>query len=178
MISPAMREIEACDPSRHLVGFEHRLKGQDRLKDKVAAQLLAQPDLTSAQAIVTVKDAVRFTFQYNDAHYVAGFYADSERLRARGFEQVELRNSWTDAQYRGINSRWREPDTGFTFEVQFHTQVSFEAKQLTHAAYERIRDPVTTRGERRDLEILQEGLTGEVPVPPGATDIKDYPQRR
>ena len=34
-ISPAMRSIESQDPDRHLIGFEHRLKGRDRIKEKV-----------------------------------------------------------------------------------------------------------------------------------------------
>ena len=35
-ISPALRDIESQDPSRHLTGFEHRLKGRDRIKEKVS----------------------------------------------------------------------------------------------------------------------------------------------
>ena len=42
-------------------------------------------------------------------------------------------------KYKGINSQWIEPDSGQRFEVQFHTRISFEAKQLTHPAYERLR---------------------------------------
>ncbi len=34
-ISPAMRVIESQDPDRHMIGFEHCLKGRDRIKDKV-----------------------------------------------------------------------------------------------------------------------------------------------
>ena len=34
-ISPAMRDIESQDPARHLIGFEHRLKDRDRIKEKV-----------------------------------------------------------------------------------------------------------------------------------------------
>ena len=34
-ISPAMRSIESQDPDRQLVGFEHRLKDRDRIKEKV-----------------------------------------------------------------------------------------------------------------------------------------------
>ena len=34
-ISPALRAIESQDPDRHLVGFEHCLKGRDRIKEKV-----------------------------------------------------------------------------------------------------------------------------------------------
>ena len=35
-ISPALRDVESQDPSRHLIGFEHRLKGRDRIKEKVS----------------------------------------------------------------------------------------------------------------------------------------------
>ena len=34
-ISPAMRAIESQDPDRHLVGFERRLKGHDRITEKI-----------------------------------------------------------------------------------------------------------------------------------------------
>jgi hypothetical protein len=34
-ISPALRAIESQDPDRHLIGFEYRLKGRDRIKEKV-----------------------------------------------------------------------------------------------------------------------------------------------
>ena len=34
-VTPAMRRIEAEDPDRHLVGLEHRLKGKDRLTEKI-----------------------------------------------------------------------------------------------------------------------------------------------
>ena len=56
-----------------------------------------------------------------------------------GFTQVERRNTWASEQYKGINTQWLEPRSGVRFEVQFHTQASLEAKELTHQAYERIR---------------------------------------
>ena len=31
-----MRAIESQDPDRHLIGFEDRLKGRDRIKEKVS----------------------------------------------------------------------------------------------------------------------------------------------
>jgi hypothetical protein len=64
IITPAMRRIEAEDPGRHLAGFDHRLKGEDRLKEKVARTLEEQPGLTARQALSGVPDAVRFTFCY------------------------------------------------------------------------------------------------------------------
>jgi hypothetical protein len=174
VVSPAMREIEACDPERRLVGFDHRLKGLDRIKDKVAESVLFN-SRTPEQALASVKDPVRYTFQYSEAAYAAAVSADIGRLKERGFEQVELRNSWTDSHYRGINSRWREPVSGQLFEVQFHTKTSYEAKQLTHAAYERLRNPSTLDPERDELEALQEGFCQLIPIPRNATGIPDFP---
>jgi hypothetical protein len=174
VISPAMREIESCDPDRHLAGFDHRRKGPDRLKDKIAARYDARPGITCSEAISTIKDTLRFTFCYSDDHYANGVQTDTDRMLAKGFERVDRRNTWSDDLYRGINSRWRDSDTGLVFEVQFHTEASYEAKQLTHVAYERLRDPKTTRAERRELEALQRNVTGCVGIPPGALDIENY----
>jgi len=178
IITPAMHRIEAEDPGRHLAGLDHRLKGEDRLKEKVARTLEEQPGLTARQALSGVPDAVRFTFCYTHEHYSAGVGADLNRLTARGFELAKpLKNSWSSDQYKGINTQWREPGTGQLFEVQFHTSASFEAKQLTHRAYERIRNPQTSDAELDELEDFQRQACGKIPIPPGATEI-DAPARK
>ena len=120
---------------------------------------------------------IRYTFQYGEAGYTQGVWADIGRLKDQGFELHRLRNSWSDDQYKGINSQWIEPDTGQRFEVQFHTGISFEAKQLTHGAYERLRTQQADKFEQMVLEAFQKKVTAEVPVPLGATDIPDYPER-
>src|SRR5215468_12011016 len=122
IITPAMSRIEAEDPERHLVGLEFRCKGQDRIMEKVAAALEEQPELTPEKALASVKDAIRFTFQYSEEHYTEGVHADVDRLKAAAFELVELRNSWGSEEYKGINSRWRVPENGQLFEVQFPTE--------------------------------------------------------
>jgi hypothetical protein len=178
VITPAMRRIEAEDPGRHLAGFDYRLKGEDRLKEKVADDIRYK-GRTPEEALGNVKDAIRFTFVYPEDRYSAGVLADCERLQASGFERFDRVNSWPEEQYKGINSRWREPDSGRLFEVQFHTRASFEAKQLTHGAYERLRSPATSDVEREELEDFQRAASAKIPIPPGATDIEDYrPEKR
>lgn len=178
VIFPGMRGIEAEDLDRCLIGLEHCFKGQDRIKEKVAAELEARPGLTVEQAMASVPDAVRFTFCYDDEHYAAGVRADLARLASRGFELVKpLKNSWDSDQYKGINSQWRDPATRLRFEVQFHTQTSFEAKQLSHAAYERIRDPRTPDTELSELKDFQRRICAQIAVPPGAAEIV-YPVRK
>ena len=176
-ISPAMRSVESQDQDRHLIGFEHRLKGRDRIKEKVLGTI-KDFSRSPEQAVSLVPDTIRYTFQYREARYTQGVWADIERLQNEGLKLQKIRNSWCDDhdQYKGINSQWIEPDTGQRFEVQFHTRISFEAKQLTHTAYEQLRTATKPdKFEQMVLEAFQRKVTGEVPIPPGAPDIPDYP---
>jgi len=175
-VSPAMQAVESQDPDRHLVGFDYRLKGHDRIKEKVhnGIKLLGR---APEDAVSLVPDAVRYTFQYREANYTQGVWTDIGRLKDQGFELDKLKNFWSDDQYKGINSQWIEPVTGQRFEVQFHTRISFEAKQLTHGAYERLRTQQADKFEEMVLEAFQKKVAAEVPVPPNVADIPDYPER-
>ena len=176
-ISPALRATESQDPDRHLIGFDDRLKGRDRIKEKIYG-MIKELDFSPEQAVSHVPDAIRYTFRYQEARYTKGVLADIVRLKDRGFELDKLKNSWSDEQYKGINSQWIEPDSGQRFEVQFHTRISFEAKQLTHLAYERLRSHQADAFEELVLEAFQKKVTAEVPVPSGADGIPDYPERK
>jgi hypothetical protein len=171
-----MREVESQDPERQLVGFGKRLKGDDRIKDKVCRSI-KNFGRSPEQAVSRVPDTIRYTFQYREDRYAQGVTADVARLTERGFRLSKFRNSWSEEQYKGINSQWIEPDTGQRFEVQFHTRISFEAKQLTHPAYERLRTRQPDKFEQMVLEAFQREVTTDVPVPRGATDIPNYPPR-
>lgn len=174
VVTPAMLRIEAEDPDRCLAGFDNRLKGKDRLAEKVTNWMKAQPDLKPDDAFGLVKDAIRYTLQYPDEEYAQGVNADCARLEMAGFQRGDRQGTWENDQYKGINSRWREPESGLLFEVQFHTHASFEAKEQTHGAYERIRDTSTPAAEVRQLRAYQREVCAKVPIPPGATEIPDY----
>jgi hypothetical protein len=178
IITPAMRAIESEDPDRHLIGLEHHLKGVDRIKEKIA-DAVRYKGRAPEEALKTLKDAVRFTFCYSEERYTSGVIEDCQRLLDRGFQPFDRLNSWQAEQYKGVNSRWRDPESRLLFEVQFHTRASFEAKQLTHAAYERLRDPATSDVERDELQEFQRKASAEIPIPPNVSDIEDYsPEQR
>ena len=48
-----MERVEAADPARRLAGLEHMLKGEDRLKEKIAEMTAHNPDLRCEQALDT-----------------------------------------------------------------------------------------------------------------------------
>lgn len=175
VILPAMRRVETASPHGRLAGLPHMLKGEDRLKEKIADYLRA-PGVTVKGALGKVADSVRFTLQYEAEHYAEGILADVDGLKAEGFVLIKLKNLWHADQYKGINSQWRRPDTGLRFEMQFHTPESLEAKELTHEAYERIRSKTASFAEERELEGYQRRSNVPLATPTGTNRIKDFPE--
>jgi hypothetical protein len=84
-ITPALRAVESQDPHRQLIGFDDRRKGRDRVKEKVSG-MMKELSFSIDEAIGQVPDAIRYTFQYREAYYTQGVWADIERLKDRGFE--------------------------------------------------------------------------------------------
>jgi hypothetical protein len=182
-ILPALRRVEAADPDRRLAGLEHMVKGEDRLKEKLADAWHGRSGLSVRQVISIIPDAVRFTLMYTSERYAEGVLTDIDRLKSEGFELIKLKNLWHADQYRGINSQWVRSDTGTRFEMQFHTTESLEAKELTHEAYERLRAnaalPVDEQDlvEEHELESFQRRVNALIATPQGTDRIKDFPER-
>jgi hypothetical protein len=157
-----------------LEGFERRLKDEDRLREKFAERLEGEPNKSPAEILRKIPDAIRLTFCFQPDNYTRGYYDIKERFEARGYEMFHSKNFWTDPEYKGINTRWVRSD-GQRFEIQFHTPDSFHAKHyVTHKAYERIRDPTTSRAELSELHEFQREVSSLIEIPEGAADIPDY----
>ena len=160
-----------------LAGKDFRLKGRDRLKEKIAAAREGAPGADFDQLSANIHDAVRYTLRYEDADYTEGVKSDVGRLKDQGFDLIKLKNFWNDTEYKGINSQWNDRRTGQTFEVQFHTRESFEAKQITHKAYERLRHPQITEDQSGHMHDYQRDVSSKIPIPIGAPDIPEYPRQ-
>ncbi|MGW5686918.1 hypothetical protein [Nonomuraea sp. NPDC003754] len=176
-VTDAITEIRPDVPGAELVGLEYQLKGADRYKEKVAEGLALGAERTVEQVTAKIPDALRYTYQFHHNDYVDGYREVCQRLEERGYELEFSRNSWSNAEYKGINSRWRTPD-GQMFEVQFHAPESFQAKQLTHGAYERQRNPRTTHGETEELRAFQAEVSSRIPVPEHVDEVPDYRKKR
>ncbi len=174
-VSADLRTVErenAC--GARLEGFDYRLKGDDRLKEKVAEQLDAEPGKTTGDVLGRLPDGVRYTFCLTSENYTEGYHDIKGRLESFGYTMYQSRNSWGHPEYKGINSRW-VTEGGLRFEVQFHTPESFDAKQnVTHCSYERLRNPLTSDVERRELRAFQREVSSAICVPDGAIDIPDF----
>jgi hypothetical protein len=158
-----------------LEGFKHRLKGEDRLEEKIAERLEGEPDKSSTEILRKIPDAIRYTYCFEPENYTRGYHDIKESFESRGHETYYSKNYWTDPEYKGINTRWVTAE-GQRFEVQFHTPDSFHAKhEVTHLAYERIRDTTSTsRAELRELHAFQQEVSSWIEIPDGAAGIPDF----
>jgi hypothetical protein len=158
-----------------LVGLEHRLKGEERIKEKIGETLKRMPDRTVEEAAHELADAIRYTFCFESDSYTAGYWQIRDRMENAGHTMIYSKNHWRgNLEYKGVNTRWMTDD-GQRFEIQFHTAQSLHAKQeVTHRVYERLRNPLTPDDERQKLRSFQKEVSSWVAVPDGATAIPDY----
>ena len=168
-ISGSLRSIVDGLPTSELEGFSARLKGFDSLARKTATDM--GEDLGAANALADINDSIRYTVMTpgDDFAGAANHVADS--LSGQGFENVSFKNTFGSSDYQGINTNWRDPATGRSFEVQFHTPESFAAKTETHILYEEQRLPGTSPERVAELKALQAEIFGTVPTPSGATSV-------
>jgi hypothetical protein len=175
-LTPAMRRIEEQLEHGELVPDteKYALKSLDRFQEKLAKLIARNPDKSSDELAHEIHDGVRYTFVFDEDRYYDGTREVHSKLEEQGFDLEVRRNTWTDPEYKGINSRWHDPDHNVLFEVQFHTMASWDAKQRTHEVYERISDTRVTPQERARLREAQREISGTVPLPPRCTEIPDY----
>jgi hypothetical protein len=175
-LTPAMRRVEATLEHGRLVDGteEFALKSADRFKAKLAERIKLFPDEGVADLAYRIHDGIRYTFVYEDANYIDGLYKTEQTIQHHGYELVARKPSWDSPDYKGTNSQWYAPEHNMFLEVQFHTYASWEAKQQTHDAYQKLADPRTPPDERAQLDAYQRAVTASVPVPPGALDIPHY----
>ncbi|SKZ45476.1 Uncharacterised protein [Mycobacteroides abscessus subsp. massiliense] len=174
-ITQSLRDIVGNNPGSELTGLEHRLKAEDSFKQKLFGSIDTYPNLSTAEHLAGMKDSVRYTMQSPEGLYSANTQRAIDNLIADGYEPVKFKNTWDQPGYQGINSFWRDPATGQTFEVQFHTPSSFDAKMQTHPLYEQERLPGISPQTAADLQQQQKHIFDSVPRPSGSSGISIPP---
>jgi hypothetical protein len=155
------------------LGLDHRLKELDSLKRKLATDIAEHPPGARhpVDAMLGIQDNIRYTAGFDDARFADSAAGMARDLKAQGFEELKFRNTFGSEGYQGINTNWRDPQTGHVFEVQFHTPASFEAKTATHPLYAEMRLPGTSPQRYDELARLQDEIFAAVPTPPGAPGV-------
>jgi hypothetical protein len=175
-LTAAMRRVEAM--LRHgqlLPDTEARaLKPPDQFKARLADLIARHPDKPAETLSHEVHDGVRYAFIFDAEGYTEATLHVHSRLKGQGFELEARRNGWNTPEYKGINTRWRDPAHDLAFEVQFHTKSSWDARERAQALYRKVTDTAIPVPERERLRSLRAEMSAAIPVPPGSTAIPDF----
>lgn len=179
-LTPALRRIEGQLDHGTLVPDTEKfaLKSPNRFKEKLAKMVERRPGTSVEDLADEISDGIRYTFLFDPDHYTEQTLKVCSGLSNNGYELIRLANRWGGDEYKGVNSRWSDPGSGQHFEVQFHTPASWEAKQKTHEAYEKIDNPETPVSEVEKLRSYQRSISDSLEVPSHWDNIRDYRKPR
>ena len=179
-LTPAMRRIESQLEHGHLADQteKYALKDPARFKEKLTERIERFPNADPNDLAAEIHDGVRYTFILDFDHYTDSVGLAQSKLAEAGYGQIETKPGWRGEEYKGVNSQWEDPASGIRFEVQFHTNESWSAKQTTHEAYEAIRSNKASVEEVESLRAYQREVSATVQIPPGALNISIYKKGR
>lgn len=155
-----------------LVGLENRLKSPSSIKRKIEDD--AVDGFSKSLSLNKIRDAIRYTTVFKEGDFVTRYKAMQYLLAIKGYKTIVVKNTWkNDSAYKGVNTFIQNED-GDVFEMQYHTQQSFDVKNgLLHKLYEKFRDPKTPIHEKDKLLLEMRKLSSKIKVPEGIELIED-----
>ena len=157
-------------------GLEYRIKSRDSLARKLRDRAAENPLSTLAPAKAVrqeadqVSDVLRYTIILEpDATYGHLFAEISETMKKFKYVPDLRKNYWEKSTtYKGINLTFKTADSPpLGFEVQLHTEGSFDTKQRNHEEYEEEREVGTSEERKKVLNETMEGRWRDVTIPAG-----------
>jgi len=153
---------------------DHALLDIDVFRARFAEMLRRHPDRSPELLAIRVPGALSYAFIFDVDQYADGIVLVQDALEGQGFELQARKNSWSSAANRCVFTMWHDPLSELPFEVQFHTNASFDAQQLARTSVNLINDPRIPREEAASLRSDLASAWAAVPSPPGNGDIGDY----
>lgn len=151
-----------------LQGLEYRVKTPSSTYEKMHER-------EEGMDIGEMKDVIRYTEIYPPDKLAEGTNASLKDFESRGYTVDRVKNTWDDenTSYRGINANLTSPD-GQTFEVQFHTQESFDLKNgELHSLYEQRRTMADDDPRAVELDDRMSELSSKLERPDGIDEVKN-----
>lgn len=165
------KDMQRIAGNNTLAGLEFRKKTADSLTRKIITDSQTE-NISLAEAASKINDALRYTTILNVDTFAKDYLSMKQRLIKEGFEIVKVKNTWlTDGPYKGVNTVLKK--YGINFEMQYHTQESFDLKNgPLHELYEKRRLPSTTKAEKYKLDNEMLELSKSLKVPKNIERVK------
>ncbi len=150
-----------------LQGLEYRVKAPSSTYEKMHER-------GEEIDIGEMKDVIRYTEIYSPDKLAEGTNGSLQDFESRGYTVERVKNTWDDENtaYRGINANLISPD-GQIFEVQFHTQESFDLKNgELHSLYEERRTMADDDPHAVELDDKMTELSSKLERPENIDEVK------
>ncbi|MFR9276548.1 MAG: hypothetical protein ACLVK5_00375 [Peptoniphilus senegalensis] len=157
-------------------GLEFKFKGLESLVRKIKGRT-RDGKKSLEEASYDMKDVLRYTMILDENNFVDGFEKTRENLSKLGYNIYRVKNTFHDgAPYKGLNTNVKDSQ-GNIFELQFHTQKSFDIKMgPLHKMYEEQRELDLSYPEEVErwnyLKKKMVTMSLEIPNPKSVGDIK------
>ena len=154
-----------------LDGLEFRKKTAESLARKIISDSQAE-NISLSKAASKINDALRYTTIFGPDTFAKEYLKMKQKLIAEGYQVVKVKNTWLiDGPYKGVNTVIEKD--GIIFEMQYHTQESFDLKNgPLHELYEKYRDTSTSDRERMKLFKEMLDLSNELEIPKNIERVK------
>ncbi|HHG7663586.1 TPA: minor capsid protein [Streptococcus pneumoniae] len=154
-----------------LAGLEFRKKTVESLSRKITTDSQAE-NISLSKATSKINDALRYTTIFDPDTFAKEYLKMKQELIAEGYKVVKVKNTWLiDGPYKGVNTVVEKD--GINFEMQYHTQESFDLKNgPLHELYEKYRDTSTSDRERMKLFKEMLDLSNELEIPKNIERVK------
>lgn len=158
----------AKDSNMNLTGLEYRVKSKDGYLEKIAREY-------APGYCYEVKDTLRYTMLSKSDEMTLQISKSIENFKKSKVEVFQGKNLWIDKKnpYNGINCIMAD-SSGNKFEIQYHTEESFSAKQKAHLLYEEARSGKCSREELEIINKEMKAIFDAVNVPDGIERISFY----
>lgn len=152
-----------------LAGLEFRLKTLSSLVRKI------ETDLNDGFALDVVlskmRDVIRYTAILDYHDFFNQYQEIINQLKNYGYRLIVVKNTWHKGKpYKGINTIVEKD--GIKFEIQYHTQESFDLKNgKLHELYEIARNDNTPFDTKREIQLKMIELSDKLKQPKNISSI-------
>ncbi|WP_277405485.1 minor capsid protein [Lacrimispora xylanisolvens] len=151
------------------LGLEYRIKTKESFLEKI------RKNYDPGGNEYEIKDIIRYTLGADPERLTEKTLLAIEKFGNEGYNTVRIKNTWhPDSSYNGINTFIKSPG-GQTFEMQYHTQESFDLKNgELHKLYEKQRKILDDESEEYlELDDKMIELSSRLTFPKNIERVKN-----
>lgn len=159
----------AEDAGMDSLGLEYRIKTKESFLEKI------RKNYDPGGNEYEIKDIIRYTLGTDPERLTEKTLLAIEKFENKGYNTVRIKNTWhPDSSYNGINTFIKSPG-GQTFEMQYHTQESFDLKNgELHKLYEKQRKILDDESEEYlELDDKMIELSSRLTFPKNIERVKN-----